>query len=271
MASYLEQFNYQIVGPEKGRKWVFLHGLFGYAANWRKIVNSLESTERILSYDQRGHGRSMKPESGYAPDDYAYDLYKITEELSWERFVLVGHSMGGRNALAFASRYPQKLERLVIGDIGPEGDPSAPDFYKKLLNSVPTPFASKAEAREYFKNSFQKNAPPLDKPQDVGAFLYSNLATQEDGSIDWRFSKEAMFATVLQGRAKDQWSELRMLTMPTLVIRGENSKELSEEIFHKMQLANANIQGVTLANAGHWIHHDQPEAFLEALKNFVGV
>jgi len=59
--NYLDLYNYQLTGPETGRKWVFVHGLMGYGANWRKIISGLESTERVLAYDQRGHGRSQKP------------------------------------------------------------------------------------------------------------------------------------------------------------------------------------------------------------------
>ncbi|MGZ3796576.1 MAG: alpha/beta fold hydrolase, partial [Pseudobdellovibrionaceae bacterium] len=75
---YLDSFNYQVTGPENGRRWVFVHGLMGYSANWRKIISGLEATERILSFDQRGHGRSWKPSEGYAPEDYSEDILKIT-------------------------------------------------------------------------------------------------------------------------------------------------------------------------------------------------
>ncbi len=272
MSSYLSQFNYQLLGPETGRRWVFLHGLMGYGLNWRSIAKGLEKTERVLIFDQRGHGRSWKPLTGYAPEDFADDLYLITEELGWDRFILVGHSMGGRNALSFASKFPEKVEKLVIEDIGPEGDPAAPDYYRWLLGLVPTPFANKLAAKEFFMNEFK----PLVKdrtenPDTLGAYFYSNMVDTEAGQVDWRFSKDAIMAAVLQGRAKDQWNELRSLPMPTLVIRGERSRELSADVFHRMSVANPRISGVEISNAGHWVHSDQPEEFLKVIRKFTGL
>jgi esterase len=281
--SYLEQFNYQLYGPENGRKWVFLHGLMGYGANWRRIVGSLAnnlatnltnnlgpnpSAERILTFDQRGHGRSMKPETGYASEDYADDLYRIAQELGWEKFILVGHSMGGRNALAFAHKYPAQVTKLVIEDIGPEPNMQAIDYYRKILGSVPTPFASKLAAKEFFLNEWPKTGVVHENILILGQYLYSNIEEKPDGSADWRFSKDAILASVIQGRAKNVWHELRTLTMPTLVIRGENSPELSHVEFQRMLAAGPQIEGVEIPNAGHWVHADQFEAFTRAILKF---
>lgn len=272
MSSYLSQFNYQLLGPESGRRWVFLHGLMGYGLNWRSIAKGLEVTERVLIFDQRGHGRSVKPLTGYAPEDFADDLYLITQELGWDRFILVGHSMGGRNALSFAHKFPEKVEKLVIEDIGPEGDPGAPDYYRWLLGVVPTPFPSKLAAKEFFMNEFK----PLVKdrtenPDTLGAYFYSNMVDTENGQVDWRFSKEAIISAVVQGRAKDQWNELRSLPMSTLIVRGERSRELSSEVFRRMSVANPRIEGVEISNAGHWVHSDQPEEFLKTIRKFTGL
>lgn len=232
-------------------------------------MKGLGDSERVLVYDQRGHGKSWKPLTGYAAEDYADDLYLITQELGWERFILVGHSMGGRNALQFASRFPEKVEKLIIEDIGPEGDPTAPDYYRWLLGLVPTPFENKLAAKEFFMNQFK----PLvrgrtENPETLGQYLYSNILETPEGKADWRFSKEAMITTVVQGRAKDRWQELRNLPMPTLIIRGEQSKELSQDVYRQMLVSNPRIQGVEISNAGHWVHSDQPEEFLMAIRKF---
>ena len=85
--SYLDNFYHLLYGPEDGRRWVFVHGLMGYGQNWRKIISGLEASERCLTYDQRGHGRSMKPDVGYSPEDYADDLKRIVDELGWTRLM----------------------------------------------------------------------------------------------------------------------------------------------------------------------------------------
>jgi esterase len=268
--SYLNSFHHQITGPDTGRRWVFVHGLMGYSANWRKIVSALESTEQVLVYDQRGHGRSMKPTTGYAPEDYANDLHLITEELGWDKFILVGHSMGGRNAVNFASQHPEKLSHLVVEDIDLEVSEDAVAYYEALLGSVPTPFPDRETAKKFFVSEFPEKAKTRDRVEVLAQFFYANMEDQPNGKVDWRFSKPGILESVVQGHAKDRWPEVKALTMPTLWIRGENSLELSREHFDKIVDSNPMITGVEIPNAGHWVHSDQPAAFIQALKNFVG-
>ncbi len=152
--SYLKQFHYKLTGPEQGRPWVFLHGLMGYLNNWGSVIRAIDSTEKCLVYDQRGHGQSYKPEHGYASADYAYDLKQIIDELGFQRIILVGHSMGGRNALYFANAYPERVEKLIIEDIGPESDPNNYLYYEKMLKSIPVPFPSREQAKDFFEHKF---------------------------------------------------------------------------------------------------------------------
>src|SRR5436305_14748609 len=110
---FLDNFHYQITGVTEASggeapKLVFLHGVMGYSANWRRIARAFEHTHHVLVYDQRGHGRSFQPPTGYAPEDYASDLEKILDELGWGAIQLVGHSMGGRAALHFAYESPDR-------------------------------------------------------------------------------------------------------------------------------------------------------------------
>jgi pimeloyl-ACP methyl ester carboxylesterase len=249
----------------------------GYGSNWRKIVSGLDpQTNQILIFDQRGHGRSWKPETGYSSDDYAEDLRLILEELGWDKILLVGHSMGGRNALAFASHYPELLEKLIIEDIGPDSNVGAIDYYKKMLEAVPTPFQNKLQAKEFFMNDWPKKCAELGIAHEniltLGQYLYSNMEDITEGSsaglVDWRFSKAGIIASVTQGRAKDIWNDLRRLNMPTLIVRGERSKELSRQVFEQMIACNPRVQGVEIANAGHWVHADQSQDFLRVIQAF---
>ncbi len=268
--AYLDHFNHRFYGPETGRKWVFLHGLMGYGQNWRRIISGLEETERCFSYDQRGHGRSFKPETAYSPADYADDLKILLDELDWQKIVLVGHSMGGRNVLNFAARFPERVSHLVVEDIGPEARPNGHEYYEYLLNLVPTPFASRSEARRYFFEDFVKTAKTRENIEVIANYFYSNMEDRTDGTVDWRFLKKAIIDSVRYGSDKDRWQEVADLKMPTLWIRGARSNELTREVFEKTLQANPLIKGVEIANAGHWVHSDQPEGFINELKLFVG-
>ncbi len=267
--SYLKNFEYSVVGSDSSPKLVFLHGLMGFAANWKRIATSLQNEFQVLCYDQRGHGRSFKPAEGYRPEDYADDLRLILDELNWPSVYLVGHSMGGRNALNFASRYPQQVLRLVIEDIGPAPNPQAALKIRQLLDSIPTPFASRAEAKTYFLNDFVRNSKHWRNPASLGQYLYANII-EEDGTgrADWRFSKAAILISLQEGLEKDRWDEVRELSCPTLIIRGEHSDELPINTYVKMLEANPLLQGLEVHDAGHWVHFDQPELFTKALREF---
>lgn len=270
--SILESFYYQITGPENATyetpKLVFLHGVMGFAANWRRIAKAFESEYQVLTFDQRGHGRSFHPEDGYSPEDYAADLEAILDELGWEQIHLVGHSMGGRVALTFAANRPSRVTRLVIEDIGPEMQPAASSLVIRMLDAVPIPFSSKREAKEWFDTEFMRIFAAEPNRVALAAYLYANLTENENKEAVWRFSEKGVRESITQGRAIDRWSEIRSLSMPTLLVRGEFSKDLPRVIFEKVLKANPRIEGVEIKGSGHWVHSDQPETFISVLERF---
>lgn len=267
--SFLSNFHYSILGTNTEQRVVFIHGLMAFAANWRKIANRLEDEFQCLIYDQRGHGRSFKPESGYSPEIFAEDLNKITDELGWDSFHLVGHSMGGRNAMVFANLYPHKVRTLTIEDTSPEMDPTMSQYYENMLGHIPTPFSDKLAVKNFFENEFKKNFPSQEPPTVLGTFLQANLEEKEDGRYDWRFSKQAIIQIVREGHYKDRWLEVSSFKMPVLLFRGEKSHILKQETFEKMLAINPNIQGVELAGAGHWVHYEKFEEFVQHFRQFV--
>lgn len=269
--AYLQNFYHQFYGPEEGQKWVFVHGLMGFGQNWRRIISGLEATERCFAFDQRGHGRSFKPQSGYAPEDYANDLKLLVDELGWDKFVLVGHSMGGRNILNFASRFPERVSHLIVEDIGPESSPNAHEYYEYLLNLVPSPFVSREAAKKYFAEDFIRTAKTRENVQIMAQYFYANMEEKPEGTVDWRFSKQGIIDSVKQGRSGAYWEQVKCLKVPTLWVRGDRSQELSPENFKKVLASNSMIKGVEIPGAGHWVHSDQPQAFIEAVRMFVGV
>lgn len=266
--SYLANFHHQILGPENGRRWIFVHGLMGFSSNWGRIVRSLEKTERVLIYDQRGHGRSFKPLSHYSPEDYAEDLHKIVKELGWQNFILVGHSMGARNCMVFTAQHPEMVEKLVLEDMGPDRDTESINYYEKLLNSIPTPFPTREAARSFFQNSFPSMMKFNEDPGVLSQFLYANLESKPDNTMDWRFSKPGMLETVRAGHVRDRWVEVASFKCPTLVIRGENSSIFEKETYEKMLQINPLIEGAEVKGSAHWVHFDNPDEFIKLITDF---
>jgi pimeloyl-ACP methyl ester carboxylesterase len=268
--SILDKIHYQILGtPSSNVPLVFLHGLMGYGLNWRRIAANFQSDRQVLIFDQRGHGKSFKPDCGYRPEDYADDLALILDELEWSTIDLIGHSMGGRNGLNFAYRFPMRVRRFVIEDIGPEVAPGSLERIQKMVHLVPVPFASKLIAKEFFLNEFPKQIKDDAQGATLGQYFYANMAEQADGSVQWRFNIEAIMSSLIEGRRGERWVEWENLTMPVLVVRGEHSEDLPRETFQEMLSRNRLSRGIELSGAGHWVHFDRPEEFTRVVRQFL--
>ena len=272
--SFLENFHYQIIdvgqsGSSKP-KLVFLHSLMGNGSHWRGVIRRLTGDWTVLIYDQRGHGHSFKPSSGFTPEDYAEDLRFILDELGWDRVFLVGHSLGGRNAFHFTYRYPERVERLVIEDIGPDSSQSNVHKIERLLGLVPTPFVDKSHARHFFQEEFLQHFEDGGRARALSRFLYSNIAIGSEGQANWRFSKEAVLQSVRQGRLTERWQEIEGLRVPSLLIRGEHSEELPLSIFDRMLSINSQwLKGYQVPGVGHWVHGEKLEEFTEVMEGFL--
>jgi len=179
--------------------------------------------------------------------------------------------MGGRNALSFAEHFSERLVKLVIEDIGPEIRPESAGKMQRLLGMVPTPFSSRKEARAHLMGPFKEalRASNHINPDMLAQYFYMNMKEHELGVVDWRFYKEGILESTRLGRGQSAWPAVEGLSVPTLVIRGENSDELSDEVLQKMSEINPNVSAVTIEDAAHWVHSDKPEEFVSALKAFI--
>jgi hypothetical protein len=261
----LEKINHQLHGHGP-RRLVFLHGLVGSGSNWARIVSQFDPNEwTILTYDQRGHGRSFQPETGYATEDYANDLKDILNDLEWNHIDLVGHSMGGRVAITFGALFPHRLRSLTIEDIGVAPSQSATSRIETWIESVPVPFENRRSAREFLQSeAFAATG----ASKDIGNFFYANLTEKENG-VDWRFFKKGILESLKDGRTHDRFDIWSKLSMPTLLIRGERSTDLSPVVYEQMLKALPSCKGVVIAEAGHWVHFDQPLGFFNELNTFL--
>lgn len=250
---------YQAGGPTP---LVFLHGLMGFAANWGKIWPHFQDTRPVLVLDQRGHGKSFKPDHGYGPSDYAGDLRLLLDSLGWKKVFVVGHSMGGRVALRFATEYPNMTEALILEDSGMEANPIRVEWIKGLLGKAPTPFPNRETAKKYFDTEYASDLM-------TGGFLFSNLVASENGEMDWRFHKGGMVETIEKGRATEAMKELGVLTLPTLIIRGEKSKEFPRAEAERMAALRTTITLEEIPEAGHFVHAEKPQEFCAILERFI--
>jgi len=138
-------------GNERATPVVLLHGLRGFAHTWDPVARPLADRFHLLALDQRGRGESeWAPEAEYNTDAYVSDIEGFVDQLGLRQFVLVGHSMGGANTLAYTSKHPDRVKAAVIEDVGP-GSLDSPGSARiaREMEATPVRFSSWAEAEAF--------------------------------------------------------------------------------------------------------------------------
>lgn len=257
-------------GPRDGCPLFMLHGIRGYAETFAGIARALQPEFRVLAYDQRGRGASdWDPARNYYTDAYVADLAGVADALGLERFDLLGHSMGGIAAIVFAAAHPRRVRRLVIEDAGPaayEGSAGAARIQREL-RETPESFADIGAAREYLR-ALRPSVPEAAREERLRHMLKPDGA----GGWTWRHDHAGIAATRLDpdpARVVDLWPPVAALACPTLVLRGGRSDYLQAATARDMAARNPNVAWTEIAGAGHYIHDDQPDAFAQAVGEFL--
>lgn len=269
--SYFINFFYvRLLGLEEGLvsfskpKLVFLHGLLGHGQNWILVARALEEKFTILLLDQRGHGKTGPVKGDFRPEDYSADLLSVVNELGWDKFSLVGHSLGARTALHFASEYSDRVNKVIFEDMGPHKTGSASRGTEEMISFVPVPFADRDAAKTFFEILF---APKYGKV--FSDYLYSSISKKEGELLDWRFDKKGVLRCLEIGREQDFWIEFEKVGVPSLIVRGEKSEHLPLDIYKEMLNRNSKSVGVEISGAGHWVHFDRFGDFVTQVDKFL--
>lgn len=255
-------------GREGQPVMLLAHGLRGHAHSWDDVAAAFCGDYHVLALDQRGRGDSDWAKDGdYTTAAYVADLAGFCEALNLDKFILVGHSMGGRNAMAFAGRHPEKVSRLVIVDVGPTLDSRGSQRIADEIKSVPEEFASFADALEYMNRQNRFASPEVMRRR-------VQYATKElpNGKVGWKYDalirEQRRNGTVPP--AEDLWPALPNITCPSLIVRGAETDLLSSETAERMLATLPNPALVEIARAGHMVFEDNPGDFIAAVRDFLG-
>lgn len=242
----------------EGFPLVILHGLFGYSDNWQTHAKKLADYYHVILVDQRNHGHSDWSEE-FSYDVLAEDLKELLDELGLTKIHLLGHSMGGKTAIRFAQLYPDYLEKLIVVDIGVKTYPAHHDTILKGLESIDlSQRPSRSEAEESMSEYIDSVG--------VRQFLLKNLYWREKGQLDWRMNIPVLkreMHHILQGLPKEE------IFTPTLFIRGELSDYILDEDLDELGEIVADMEFKSIPGAGHWVHAEKPEEFLEVVLTFL--
>lgn len=257
-------------GPDHAPTLVLLHGLRGFSGTWRALAGVLSGHYRCIALDQRGRGDSdWDPESNYYTDAYLADLEGLADHFGLERFMLLGHSMGGTTSYVYAARHPEKLVALVIEDIAPGSSAAGPGAQRirAEMESLPEDFASWDDARRYW----QARRPSV-RPEALEQRVAESLRQSPSGRITWRYDARGIARTRLHPDPKrivDLWPVVDRLRVPTLIIRGAQSDFCPVATVAEMRRRNPLISATTIPNAGHYVHDDAPASFCTHVEVFL--
>jgi pimeloyl-ACP methyl ester carboxylesterase len=239
---------------------LLLHGFTGHAHAWDTLSIALQPHFHVYALDQRGHGDS-DPADVYNPVVAFDDISGVLEQLGVTSAVMVGLSMGGRNAMYFTSKRPDTVQKLVIVDIGPEistraaaapPGPPEPDTWESIEQA----------ARHLYRGN------PYPGIHYYRWVASHSLRQRPDGALVWKWHP-----SVKERRSTgdvDWWALLKTIAPPTLVLRGAESPILDRDVAERMARDLPQGRFVEIPNAVHTLHEDNPEAVLGALKEFLG-
>ena len=236
-----------------------LHGLLGSGDNWQSLAKKWSDNFTVYLVDQRNHGHSAHS-SEFNFDLMVADLEQLMVREHINECYLLGHSLGGKTAMRFAQLNDKIIKKLIVVDIGTK---SYPPHHNEIFDALHCVDFSVHNSRNLVDEQLSKHIAQA----GVRMFLMKNLFWKEKGQLAWRFNLKALHANY--NEVVSQIPDFPCLT-ETLFIRGENSGYILDKDWDGIQDLFPNSELNSIANAGHWVHAEQPQQLSESVLTFLG-
>jgi pimeloyl-ACP methyl ester carboxylesterase len=251
------KLNTQIQG--QGKPMLILHGFLGMGDNWRSVSKNLSEEYEVHTPDMRNHGKSPHSEN-FTYEIMVEDVKNYIDSHELKKVVLIGHSMGGKIAMQFASKYPEYLSHLIVVDISPKlYQPHHDDILNSLKDLKDSHLSSRKEAEDKLAERITDKG--------VRLFLLKNLKREEDHTLSLKPNIDVFIKNRYEiGRALPEECHFRG---KTLFIKGENSsyiRDKDEKLIAK-HFPDYNIKSIS--KSGHWVHAENPDDFIKTLLSFI--
>jgi pimeloyl-ACP methyl ester carboxylesterase len=236
---------------------LILHGLFGHSDNWQTHAKKLAEYYQVVLIDQRNHGHSDWSEA-FSYDLLAEDLHELITELGLQKIILLGHSMGGKTAMRYAQMHPELLEKLIVVDMGVKAYPPHHTDILEGLSKIDLNIVKSRSEVEAILLPFV----PVDGTRQ---FLMKNLYWKDKTQLAWRMNipvLEREMEAILAAIPDDE------VMIQTLFIRGALSNYILDEDIPDLEDQFPDSDVITVPNAGHWVHAEAPEVFINTVLEF---
>jgi pimeloyl-ACP methyl ester carboxylesterase len=260
------RLHYLDYGSEGKPPLVCVHGLSGNAHNFDLVGARFADRYHVISMDVRGRGDSQwGPENEYDIPTYADDLAGLLDAAGFARASLIGTSMGGMISMMFGGRYPERVERLVLNDIGPQVDMRGGSRISAYFTQAPQEFADLAQVVAYYREHY----PPMRGLADDAAreSVKWSVKPTAHGTLTWRLDPAVRRMRAVTKRP-DLWPSYRKIASPILIVRGADSDILAAAVATEMCQPPNHASIVEIPGVGHAPSLSEPEA-VRALEAFL--
>jgi pimeloyl-ACP methyl ester carboxylesterase len=246
---------------------VLLHGGHQSAHSWDLVSLHLAQRYRVLALDQRGHGDSeWVRDVAYSNHDMALDAEAFIAGLGLDRVILVGHSMGGRNAMLLTRRDAARLRALVVVDVGPEVSDRGRQVIAGFVRDN-----EEFDDLEHFVRNVQTYDPYRSREHIERTVKY-NMLQRADGKFVSKCDATPRRLGLVRGSGPLEnitLEDARAFNLPVLVMRGENSRILEADAAERLRDTLPHGSLVTVPNCGHNVHGQNTQGFIAALTGFL--
>lgn len=255
------RFHYREWGRPGAPPLVLLHGFGAHSRLWDTFARAVAGDYHVFALDQRGHGETAWADT-YSVELMIADLVAFVRALRLDRFTLIGHSMGGRNAYGYAAQHQETLTQLVLVDIAPEIPSAANNHVRRTIAQTRDTFDSPEEAFAAIRA-----ANPFPPDDVLRARTLSGLMLREDGRWTFRYDPALRDPERFQMpfAPAENWALLRSIATPTLLVRGAESDLLDPAIAQRVAEEMPDCTLVTVPAAGHPVPLDNPQGFIDAV------
>ncbi len=269
------KLHYAVWGDEGKPPLILIHGGRDHGRNWDRVALALNDRYTIYAPDLRGHGDSgWALGSMYSLPEFVLDVATLVAELGEDPLTVIGHSLGGAIALQYAGTFPDRVRKVVaIEGLGPPMIEHQPahlrmrhwiDHMHEMERRQPRRYASVEDATHRMLE-----ANPHLTAEMAHHLTLHGTRDNDDGTLSWKFDNYVHIRSPYEFNledAQDIWSRIQA---PVLLIRGTESWAPDPEKSGRA-VTIGNYRSVTVQDAGHWVHHDQLERFLEVVMEFLG-
>tara|TARA_R110002073_G_scaffold40547_5_gene115286 strand:- start:446028 stop:446795 length:768 start_codon:yes stop_codon:yes gene_type:complete len=243
----------------EGEPLLILHGFLGMSDNWKTLGTRFAENYEVHLIDQRNHGRSFH-EAQFDYEVLAKDLLNYINHHQLAKVNLLGHSMGGKTAMLFAVNYPENVHKLLVADIAPK---FYPNHHQDILNALNAVDFSKQTSRAAVEEVLKEYIPEL----GIRQFLLKNVYRKTKDVLAFRFNLDALTASY--DEVGVSLPSLTQFNGETLFLRGGNSGYISDSDMNLITAHFPKAELVTVKNAGHWLHAENPDDFYNFSVSFL--